>query len=258
MGAAGLVKSPSAMMPISPTLAGPSAALDRLTGWASKPLARRSSAGGEATRHRKRDSASAKLQAGLQSMGIVPRDRQTSASSTGISNRASLAALSEASKSTSALYYDQPTLGLGLGFAPGWERARTKSTGSSAPSSSGDDFDRRIAETVESMSLGREADAEKAKCQVELEALLARPENRICADCGRAGASALGPLTLIELTVLPDPKWASWSLGTFICLQCSGVHRSLGTHISKVRWPGCPSRLFAQLVYTGPERRPGS
>jgi hypothetical protein len=32
----------------------------------------------------------------------------------------------------------------------------------------------------------------------------------------------------------PDPEWASINLGVFICLQCSGVHRSLGSHISKV------------------------
>jgi len=32
-----------------------------------------------------------------------------------------------------------------------------------------------------------------------------------------------------------DPKWASWSLGIVLCIDCSGRHRSLGTHISKVR-----------------------
>ncbi|XP_042006812.1 probable ADP-ribosylation factor GTPase-activating protein AGD13 [Salvia splendens] len=50
-----------------------------------------------------------------------------------------------------------------------------------------------------------------------LKDLLARPDNRVCADCGA-----------------PDPKWASSNIGVFICLKCSGVHRSLGTHISKV------------------------
>ena len=45
-----------------------------------------------------------------------------------------------------------------------------------------------------------------------------RPENMHCADC-RA----------------PKPNWASCSLGTFICFNCSGLHRGLGTHLSFVR-----------------------
>ncbi|XWS18015.1 hypothetical protein CRYUN_Cryun32bG0005800 [Craigia yunnanensis] len=50
-----------------------------------------------------------------------------------------------------------------------------------------------------------------------LKSLLNQTDNRICADCGA-----------------PDPKWASANIGVFICLKCCGVHRSLGTHISKV------------------------
>lgn len=50
-----------------------------------------------------------------------------------------------------------------------------------------------------------------------LKKLRQQPDNRICADCGA-----------------PDPKWASTSIGVFLCIKCSGVHRSLGVHISKV------------------------
>ncbi|KAG6583853.1 ADP-ribosylation factor GTPase-activating protein AGD12, partial [Cucurbita argyrosperma subsp. sororia] len=50
-----------------------------------------------------------------------------------------------------------------------------------------------------------------------LKDLLLQKDNQACADCGA-----------------PDPKWASANIGVFICLKCSGVHRSLGTHISKV------------------------
>jgi stromal membrane-associated protein len=56
----------------------------------------------------------------------------------------------------------------------------------------------------------------------EVRVMLSHPDNSQCADCGAP----------IPLSVSP---WASVSLGVFICMQCSGVHRSLGTHISQVR-----------------------
>jgi ADP-ribosylation factor GTPase-activating protein 1 len=52
----------------------------------------------------------------------------------------------------------------------------------------------------------------------DIEYLRVLPGNKECVDCGTKSA-----------------EWASVSLGTFFCLECSGKHRGLGTHISFVR-----------------------
>lgn len=66
----------------------------------------------------------------------------------------------------------------------------------------------------------RPQDEEKEQKQYRaiLEELLKLPENKVCADCHAAA-----------------PRWASAKLGIFICMKCSGIHRSLGVHISFVR-----------------------
>ncbi|XP_057712963.1 arf-GAP with GTPase, ANK repeat and PH domain-containing protein 3 isoform X2 [Corythoichthys intestinalis] len=50
--------------------------------------------------------------------------------------------------------------------------------------------------------------------------------NSFCVDCDAA-----------------NPDWASLNLGALMCIECSGIHRNLGTHLSRVRsldlddWP---------------------
>ncbi|XP_075899107.1 arf-GAP with dual PH domain-containing protein 2-like [Nelusetta ayraudi] len=47
--------------------------------------------------------------------------------------------------------------------------------------------------------------------------LVRQPGNNLCVDCGA-----------------PEPDWASYTLGIFVCLNCSGIHRNLPA-ISKVK-----------------------
>uniref|UniRef100_A0A6B2E9M9 Putative gtpase activating protein n=1 Tax=Phlebotomus kandelakii TaxID=1109342 RepID=A0A6B2E9M9_9DIPT len=54
--------------------------------------------------------------------------------------------------------------------------------------------------------------------KVNWEYFLTIPGNSMCCDCGH-----------------PQPKWASINLGITLCIACSGIHRSLGVHYSKVR-----------------------
>ena len=40
------------------------------------------------------------------------------------------------------------------------------------------------------------------------------------------------PLTFCLET---GPEWASSNIGVFVCVNCSGIHRMLGVHISRVK-----------------------
>ena len=35
--------------------------------------------------------------------------------------------------------------------------------------------------------------------------------------------------------ITTDPEWASASMGLFICISCSGIHRNLGAQVSVVK-----------------------
>ncbi|KAB8073885.1 stromal membrane-associated protein [Aspergillus leporis] len=65
----------------------------------------------------------------------------------------------------------------------------------------------------------RATPGQAAQNQQTIKALLKLEHNKICADCKRN----------------KHPRWASWNLGVFVCIRCSGIHRGMGTHISRVK-----------------------
>uniref|UniRef100_A0A8C2D5H3 ArfGAP with GTPase domain, ankyrin repeat and PH domain 2 n=1 Tax=Cyprinus carpio TaxID=7962 RepID=A0A8C2D5H3_CYPCA len=71
---------------------------------------------------------------------------------------------------------------------------------------------------------------------VALQAIRNAKGNDLCVDCGA-----------------PNPTWASLNLGALICIECSGIHRNLGTHLSRVRsldlddWPSELTKVLAAI-----------
>ena len=40
---------------------------------------------------------------------------------------------------------------------------------------------------------------------------------------------------MYSLSLSLDPSWGVVNRGIMVCIECSGVHRAMGVHISKVR-----------------------
>lgn len=72
--------------------------------------------------------------------------------------------------------------------------------------------------TMSNTSPVSESKEKLVKGESALQRVQCIPGNTKCCDCG-----------------LPDPRWASINLGITLCIECSGIHRSLGVHFSKVR-----------------------
>uniref|UniRef100_A0A8C5H4S8 ArfGAP with SH3 domain, ankyrin repeat and PH domain 1b n=1 Tax=Gouania willdenowi TaxID=441366 RepID=A0A8C5H4S8_GOUWI len=51
-----------------------------------------------------------------------------------------------------------------------------------------------------------------------IEDVFRMPGNEMCCDCGAS-----------------DPKWLSTNLGILTCIECSGIHREMGVHISRIQ-----------------------
>lgn len=87
-----------------------------------------------------------------------------------------------------------------------------------------------------------------------LNALFQTPGNDRCADC-----------------TAKNPRWASYSIGVFLCIRCASLHRKMGTHVSKVksvsmdRWTLQEIQLMTNLggnstlnrqINTNPQKHP--
>ncbi|KAM6977512.1 arf-GAP with coiled-coil, ANK repeat and PH domain-containing protein 3-like [Aplochiton taeniatus] len=80
----------------------------------------------------------------------------------------------------------------------------------------------RLDRTASPSTSSIDSASEQRERGIRVESILQRiqglPGNEQCCDCGQA-----------------DPRWTSINLGVLLCIECSGIHRSLGVHCSKVR-----------------------
>jgi len=60
--------------------------------------------------------------------------------------------------------------------------------------------------------------AEQKKYKAALAELVKIGDNRECAECSSK-----------------HPRWTSINLGVYVCIRCSGIHRNIGVHVTKVR-----------------------
>uniref|UniRef100_A0A8D3D9L4 Arf-GAP with coiled-coil, ANK repeat and PH domain-containing protein n=1 Tax=Scophthalmus maximus TaxID=52904 RepID=A0A8D3D9L4_SCOMX len=79
-------------------------------------------------------------------------------------------------------------------------------------------LDRTASPSTSSIDSASEPRDRSARGETILQRIQCLPGNEQCCDCGQA-----------------DPRWASINLGILLCIECSGIHRSLGVHCSKVR-----------------------
>uniref|UniRef100_A0A669QVC0 Arf-GAP with coiled-coil, ANK repeat and PH domain-containing protein n=1 Tax=Phasianus colchicus TaxID=9054 RepID=A0A669QVC0_PHACC len=79
-------------------------------------------------------------------------------------------------------------------------------------------LDRTASPSTSSIDSATDSRDRNVKGETILQRVQSIPGNDQCCDCGQ-----------------PDPRWASINLGILLCIECSGIHRSLGVHCSKVR-----------------------
>uniref|UniRef100_G3PB94 Arf-GAP with coiled-coil, ANK repeat and PH domain-containing protein n=1 Tax=Gasterosteus aculeatus aculeatus TaxID=481459 RepID=G3PB94_GASAC len=79
-------------------------------------------------------------------------------------------------------------------------------------------LDRTASPSTSSIDSASEPRERSVRGETILQRIQCQPGNEHCCDCGQA-----------------DPRWASINLGILLCIECSGIHRSLGVQCSKVR-----------------------
>uniref|UniRef100_A0A8C5STZ4 Arf-GAP with coiled-coil, ANK repeat and PH domain-containing protein n=1 Tax=Laticauda laticaudata TaxID=8630 RepID=A0A8C5STZ4_LATLA len=79
-------------------------------------------------------------------------------------------------------------------------------------------LDRTASPSTSSIDSASDSRDRSGKGETILQRVQSISGNDQCCDCGQA-----------------DPRWASINLGILLCIECSGIHRSLGVHCSKVR-----------------------
>ncbi|XP_029362286.1 arf-GAP with GTPase, ANK repeat and PH domain-containing protein 2 isoform X2 [Echeneis naucrates] len=95
----------------------------------------------------------------------------------------------------------------------------------------------QILASLQSCESGRNKARRSSQSEaVALQGIRNAKGNSLCVDCEA-----------------PNPTWASLNLGALICIECSGIHRNLGTHLSRVRsldlddWPGELTQVLAAI-----------
>ncbi|TFK00949.1 tumor protein p53-inducible protein 13 [Platysternon megacephalum] len=79
-------------------------------------------------------------------------------------------------------------------------------------------LEKKSSPSTGSLESGSESKEKLLKGESALQRVQCIGGNIACCDCG-----------------LADPRWASINLGITLCIECSGIHRSLGVHFTKVR-----------------------
>lgn len=103
-----------------------------------------------------------------------------------------------------------------------WVQAVQASIASAYRESPDSCYSERLDRTASPSTSSIDSTTDSRERGVKGESVLQRVQsvagNSQCGDCGQS-----------------DPRWASINLGVLLCIECSGIHRSLGVHCSKVR-----------------------